>query len=189
MWPGRDAANLTAYTQRCSSHAPRSGVWKPKTKRRLDDSLHEARAIAATQATASSMSFRICWINRSLPAFRSRTHICMARTYLVFGDIDGKLDVLRVVRALSTEGPLSRPQTATLTLRWPAASFALLTLLREPLLSGKFVNPVHIPFHKDVQELPCALVRDVAVVGDQTVSVSDIDFRLSHTWNVEIAQH
>ena len=35
----------------------------------------------------------------------------MARTYLVFGDIDGKLDVLRVVRALSTEGPLSRPQT------------------------------------------------------------------------------
>jgi hypothetical protein len=127
---------------------------KPKTKRRLDDSLHEARAIAATQATASSMSFRICWINRSLPAFRSRTHICMARTYLVFGDIDGKLDVLRVVRALSTEGPLSRPQTATLTLRWPAASFALLTLLREPLLSGKFVNPVHIPFHKRCARTP-----------------------------------
>ena len=70
-----------------------------------------------------------------------------------------------------------------------SSNFCATNPLREPLLSGKFVNPVHIPFHKDVQELPCALVRDVAVVGDQTVSVSDIDFRLSHTWNVEIAQH
>jgi hypothetical protein len=34
----------------------------------------------------------------------------MARTYLVFGDIDGKLDVLRVECALPTEGPLQRPQ-------------------------------------------------------------------------------
>jgi hypothetical protein len=34
----------------------------------------------------------------------------MARTYLVLGDIDGKLDVLRVECALPTEGPLQRPQ-------------------------------------------------------------------------------
>ena len=66
---------------------------KPKTRRRLGGSLHEARALA----TASSLSFSICWISRSLSAFRSsRTHIPMARTYLVFGDIERKLDVLRV---------------------------------------------------------------------------------------------
>jgi hypothetical protein len=33
----------------------------------------------------------------------------MARTYLVFDDIEGKLDVLRVARGpLPTQGPLSR---------------------------------------------------------------------------------
>jgi hypothetical protein len=35
----------------------------------------------------------------------------MARTYLVFGDVEGKLDVLRVARGpLPTQGLLSRPQ-------------------------------------------------------------------------------
>jgi len=34
----------------------------------------------------------------------------MARTYLVFGDIDGKLDVQRVKYPLRAQGPLSRPQ-------------------------------------------------------------------------------
>jgi hypothetical protein len=35
----------------------------------------------------------------------------MARTYLVFGDIEGKLDVLRVeMRALPTQGPLQCQQ-------------------------------------------------------------------------------
>jgi hypothetical protein len=46
----------------------------------------------------------------------------MARTFLTFGDIEGKLDVLRVECEMRPQGPLSRPKANRKM--WPDASMS-----------------------------------------------------------------